>query len=75
MKKIVESKDYRVCIAHNLAPIFEKVFDINPKDLQRDTEFLALLDHSQLKLKDIDNWKGLQKKSFHPKNKYRHKKP
>jgi hypothetical protein len=42
MKKRVESEDYRICTAHDLAPIFEKVFDINPKDLQRDSELLAL---------------------------------
>jgi hypothetical protein len=41
-KKRVESEVYRICTDHDLAPIFEKVFDINPKDLQRDSEFLAL---------------------------------
>jgi hypothetical protein len=73
MKKRIESGDFRVCAAHDLAPILEKAFDIRAKDLQTDTEFLTILDRSQLKLKDTDNWKGLQKKSFQPKNKRKHK--
>ncbi|KFX95662.1 hypothetical protein O988_05705 [Pseudogymnoascus sp. VKM F-3808] len=69
MKKRVDTGDYRVCAAHDIAPIFEKAFDIKPKDLQTNTEFLTLLDRSHLKLKGSDNWKGLPKKSFQPKNK------
>ncbi|KFY26830.1 hypothetical protein V493_03845 [Pseudogymnoascus sp. VKM F-4281 (FW-2241)] len=70
-KKRADSEDYRICAAHDLAPVFEKVFSIKPKDLQTNTEFLALLDRSQLQLKDTDNWKGLPKKSFWPKNKHK----
>lgn len=70
-KKRVESGDYRICAAHDLAPIFETAFNIKTKDLQTNTEFLAILDRSQLKLKDGDNWKGLQKKSFQSKNKHK----
>lgn len=55
MRKRVESADYRFCAAHDLAPIFEKAFGIKPKDLQTNPEFLALLDRSQLKLKDGDS--------------------
>ncbi|KFX90594.1 hypothetical protein V490_06382 [Pseudogymnoascus sp. VKM F-3557] len=69
MKKRVDTGDYRVCAAHDIAPIFEKAFDIKTKDLQTNTDFLALLDRSQLKLGGNDNWKGLPKKSFQPKNK------
>lgn len=36
IKKRVESGDYRVCAAHDLAPIFEKALDIKPKDLIKD---------------------------------------
>jgi hypothetical protein len=71
MKRRIESEDYRVCAAHDLAPIFEKAFNIKPKDLQTNAEFLALLDRSELELKDSDIWKGLPKKSFQPKNKQR----
>lgn len=70
-KKRADSEDYRVCAAHDLAPIFEKAFNIKPKDLQTNTEFLTILDRSQLILKDSDNWKVLPKKSFQPKNKHK----
>jgi hypothetical protein len=75
MKKRVESGDYRVCTAHDIAPIFEKAFCINPKELQTNTEFLALLENCQLEPSGIGNWKGLPKKSFKPNNKHKkHKK-
>ena len=70
-KRRAGSGDYRVCAAHDLAPIFEKAFDIKPKDLQTNTEFLAILDRSQLELKDSDNWKGLPKKPFQLKNNHK----
>jgi hypothetical protein len=69
MKKRIDTGDYRVCAAHDIAPIFEKVFDIKLRDLQTNAEFLALLGRYQLKLQDCENWKGLPKKSFRPKNK------
>jgi hypothetical protein len=50
MKKRTESGDFRVCAAHDLAPILEKAFDIKATNLQTDTEFLTILDQSQLKL-------------------------
>lgn len=39
MKKRVDSGDFRACAAHDLAPILEKAFDINPKHLANDTGF------------------------------------
>jgi len=69
IKKRVESRDFRVCAAHDLAPIFEKAFDIKPKVLSKNEEFLAILGRSGLNLKDGDNWKGLPTKSFQKKNK------
>lgn len=72
MKKRVESGDYRVCAAHDLAPIFEKAFDIKPKDLARNVEFLAVMEKSGLKLNDDDEWKGSSKKSSPKKNKKKH---
>ena len=35
-KKRVESRDFRVCAAHDLAPIFESVFGISQKVLNKD---------------------------------------
>ena len=40
IKKRIESGDYRVCAAHDVAPILEKAFGIKPKDLERDQTFL-----------------------------------
>ena len=62
MKKRVESGDYRVCAAHDLAPIFETAFNIRPKDLAKDDTFLSLLENSGLKLKNEENWLGLLSK-------------
>jgi len=62
MKKRVESGDYRVCAAHDLAPIFEKAFNIKLDDLAKDDGFLSLLDKSGLKLKNGENWLGLSKR-------------
>src|SRR4051794_21536300 len=42
-KKRVESGDFCVCTAHDLAPIFEKIFDIKPKGLAKDKAFLSIL--------------------------------
>lgn len=67
MKKRVESKDYQVCAAHDLAPIFEKVFDIKPKQVAKDREFLAVMEKSGLVLEDGNDWKGTSKKRFQKK--------
>jgi hypothetical protein len=72
MKKRVESGDYRVCAAHDLAPAFEKAFDINPKDLARDEAFVNLTESSGLRLKEWETWRGVQRKKFGgPKHKSR----
>ena len=55
INKRVESGDFRVCAAHDLAPIFEKAFDIKPKVLSKNEEFLAFLRRSGLFLKDRDD--------------------
>lgn len=69
LKKRVESGDYRVCAAHDLAPIFEKAFGIRPKELAKNQEFLSLLDRSGLDLKEGESWDGLHKKSFQKRKK------
>lgn len=71
MKKRVDSGDYRVCAAHDIAPIFEKAFSIKLKDLQTNIDFLALLASCKLESKGIDNWTGLPKKSLKPNNKHK----
>jgi len=69
IKRGVESGDYRVCAAHDLAPIFEKAFDIKLKELAKNQEFLMIMGRSGLNLAKGDNFKGLPKKSFQKKNK------
>jgi hypothetical protein len=66
MKKRVESEDYRVCAAHDLAPIFEKALGINPKELAKSQEFPARVDAESLK--GGEKWLGLKKmRTFGPK--------
>lgn len=59
IKKREESGDFRVCAAHDLAPILEKALGIGVKDLQRDNEFLGLLDRCGLDLEDGEVWRGM----------------
>lgn len=49
-KKRMESQDFRVCAAHDLAPIFEKAFRIKPKELHKDKEFVKKLSTDGLNL-------------------------
>lgn len=62
MKKGVESEDYRVCAAHDLAPIFEKGLGIRPKEFEKDKGFVRLVRTSDLKLTDGESWMGMGKK-------------
>jgi hypothetical protein len=62
MKKRVQSSDFRVCAAHDLAPIFEKALDIKPKELERDCDFLALAEQFGLDLGEAQSWSGVLKK-------------
>jgi hypothetical protein len=62
-KKSKETGDCRVCAAHDLAPVFERVFQINPKELASSPEFLAVLESAGLELEDGQNWEGLFNKS------------
>lgn len=43
MKKRVESQDFRVCAAHDLAPILEDAFGVKPKELRKDKKFVKTL--------------------------------
>ncbi|KAF4555824.1 Hypothetical protein D9617_2g057880 [Elsinoe fawcettii] len=57
MKKRVERSDYRICAAHDLAPVFEKAFDVNPKDLARNVKFIELVDKHGLTTPD--DWRSV----------------
>lgn len=51
--------DYDVCTGHDLAPIFEKAFDINHKALDQSKHFNNLLKNYGLELKDNKRFKGV----------------
>jgi hypothetical protein len=69
LKKRVESEDYGVCAAHDVAPILEGVLGVEEKDMMRDKEFLGLVEKWGGELGGGVAWKGLQKKGFKPKGK------
>lgn len=64
--KRVGSEDYRVCAAHDLAPILGQALRIDYRRLSKDIAFRKLLDKHGLRLDT--HWTGLQAKSFAPKN-------
>jgi hypothetical protein len=65
MKKRVDNQDFRVCAAHDLAPIFEKAFGIHPKQLDKDSEFIGLTKRYGLGLPEEEHWSGLDKVQHH----------
>ena len=67
--KRVSSGDYRVCAAHDIAPILGEALGIDVKHLAKDKAFRKLLDTNGLCLGT--HWKGLSAKSFAPKNRKR----
>ncbi|KAF4234671.1 hypothetical protein CNMCM8980_008599 [Aspergillus fumigatiaffinis] len=67
-KKRVDSGDFRVCAAHDLAPILATTLGTNLKRLDKDKRFLLLINSRGLDIGD-DKWEGLAAKSFAPKNK------
>ena len=71
MSKRVESGDYRMCAAHDLAPRLEKAFNIRPKVLAKNKEFLKLVELNGLKLKE-EQWAGALK-NYSPQNRSKHK--
>ncbi|KAJ9324604.1 hypothetical protein DTO027B5_368 [Paecilomyces variotii] len=64
VKKQIESGDFRVCAAHDLAPIFERAFHIKPKDLKRDRILLDLIKQSGLtpNEEELKLWQEVNKK-------------
>ena len=69
MKKRVASGDYRVCSAHDVAPILEKALGIRPKDLDTSPAFLDMMAAKGLDVRPEETWTGLGKpqKNFHKK--------
>ncbi|KAI9809230.1 MAG: hypothetical protein M1825_002521 [Sarcosagium campestre] len=54
MKNRVDSGDFRVCAAHDLAPIWEAAFNIHFKKLCKDQKFKRLVDSRGLR--GVDEW-------------------
>ncbi len=54
MKKRVESGDFRVCAAYDLAPVFEGAFGVRVKDLKRNGNFLDLMKERGLEIHEGD---------------------
>ncbi|EFQ94047.1 hypothetical protein CFE70_000324 [Pyrenophora teres f. teres 0-1] len=58
-----ETADYRVCAAHDIAPIVEKAFRVHPKDLAKNKGFMKLVNAGGLDALDKGGvWKGLGKR-------------
>ncbi|KAI9719539.1 MAG: hypothetical protein M1828_006168 [Chrysothrix sp. TS-e1954] len=64
-EKRVESGDFRICAAHDLAPIFENAFGIKPKELKKNKKFVALVTKKGLRLdgQSCDGLTGFAKHS------------
>ncbi|PWY83612.1 hypothetical protein BO70DRAFT_403908 [Aspergillus heteromorphus CBS 117.55] len=71
--KRVESGDFRVCAAHDLAPVIGRVLGIDLKQLEKDEKLPALVEERGLNLQGED-WTGLEKMSFSSKKKNKKKK-
>lgn len=69
-KKRVQSGDFRVCAAHDLAPFIASALDIDLKLMEKDKDFAKVVEEKGLNLRG-EIWGGLKKKSFAPKNKRR----
>ncbi|KAI3002248.1 hypothetical protein CBS147346_6082 [Aspergillus niger] len=69
-KKRVQSDDFRVCAAHDLAPLMASALGIDLKQMEKDNDFARMVELKGLNLRG-EIWSGLKKKSFSPKNKRR----
>lgn len=70
MGKRIESGDFRICAAHDLAPVLGEVLGIEIKRLAKERGFVDLVDKIGLDLGDV-RWEGLSRKSFAPKGRKR----
>jgi hypothetical protein len=64
-EKRINSGDFRVCAAHDLAPIIGSALGIDLKRLDKDKKFLDLLNTGGLN--SDGDWRGLSVKSFAPR--------
>jgi hypothetical protein len=61
--RMKETADYRVCAAHDIAPIVEKVFGVRPGDLKKNKMLVKLVNKGGLSaLDDGAVWKGIGKR-------------
>lgn len=65
MQKRASSGDYRVCAAHDLVPIIADMLRVDIKQMERDKQFMHLVETKGLDLEG-EQWDGLAKKSFAP---------
>lgn len=70
MDKRVESGDFRVCAAHDLAPVLGEQLGVDLKRLSKEKTFINLLNAKGLDLGDA-RWEGILRKSFVPKGRKR----
>jgi hypothetical protein len=55
--------DYKVCAAHDLAPLYEKAFGVKEGDLKRNKEFVKLVTKRGLHLAKGEVWFGMGSKA------------
>jgi predicted AAA+ superfamily ATPase len=61
--RMKEMADYRVCAAHDIAPIVERAFGVRPGDLKKNKGFVKLVDKGGLgALDDGAVWRGIGKR-------------
>lgn len=73
MGKRVETGDFRVCAAHDLAPVLARLLGVDMKMIEKDKGFLDLVRTKGIYVGD-EQWEGLMRKSFAPKGKKSKKK-
>lgn len=54
--------DYRICAAHDVAPVFEKAFGAKAVDLKRNKQFINLVKKRGLDLRKGEVWLGMGSK-------------
>ncbi|KAE8148865.1 hypothetical protein BDV25DRAFT_10298 [Aspergillus avenaceus] len=67
-KKRIESGDFRVCAAHDLAPLMGRALGIDLKQMKMDKQFAKLVEENGINLNGR-TWGGLKKKTFAPRRK------
>ncbi|KAF1996444.1 hypothetical protein P154DRAFT_443362, partial [Amniculicola lignicola CBS 123094] len=61
--RVKETKDWRVCAAHDLAPAFEEILGVKAKDRKINKEFTSLVKRKRLKaMEEGEAWKGAWRK-------------